>query len=216
MLDEHLFDGFVFEVGVDGFSAEVGEGGEAFDEDLVCLALRFDECHCSSRDLGNALGEFADGAVPVFLMGLAIFKERTEDVNEFDGIDDFAVELDVSVLDEKGVGGGLEGDVGARVAEREFLFGFDAERVFGVFGFPPGAREVEGVDQAAVNAERAFAGAGDGVFGDEGPIELAGAAFEEVAEGFADVAFVVEFGAAEFGEGVVVGLDGAWLGFKLR
>ena len=79
-------------------------------------------------------------------MGLAIFKERTEDVNEFDGIDDFAVELDVSVLDEKGVGGGLEEDVGAGVAEGEFPFCFDAEGVFGVFGFPPGAREVEGVD----------------------------------------------------------------------
>jgi len=42
---------------------------------------------------------------------------------------------------------------------------------------------------------------------------LAGAAFEEVAEGFADVAFVVEFGEAEFGEGVVVGLDGGVVGF---
>ena len=91
-------------------------------------------------------GEFADGAVPVFLMGLAIFEERTEDVNEFDGIDDFAVELDVSVLDEKGVGGGLEEDVGAGVAKGEFLFHFDAQGVFAVLGFPPGAWEVEGVD----------------------------------------------------------------------
>ena len=36
---------------------------------------------------------------------------------------------------------------------------------------------------------------------------MAGAFFEEIAEGFADVAFVVEMGAAELGEGFVVGLD---------
>lgn len=78
-------------------------------------------------------------------------------------------------------------DVGAGVAEGEFLFRFDAQG--------------------------AFAGAGDWVFGDEGPVELAGAALEEVAEGFADVAFVVEVGAAEFGEGFIVGLDGGVVGF---
>lgn len=62
-------------------------------------------------------------------------------------------------------------------------------------------------------AEGAFAGAGDWVFGDEGPVELAGAFFQEVAEGFADVAFVVEIGSAEFGEGFIVGLDGGVVGF---
>lgn len=30
--------------------------------------------------------------------------------------------------------------------EGEFLLGFDAQGVFGVFGFPPGAWDVEGVD----------------------------------------------------------------------
>lgn len=132
------------------------------------------------------------------------------------GVGDFAVELDASVLGEKGVGGGLEEDVGAGVAEGEFLFGFDAEGVFGVFGFPPGAGEVEGVDQASVYAEGAFAGAGDGVFGDEGPVELAGALFEEVFEGGADVAFVVEACSAECGEGFVVGLDGGVVGFEIE
>ena len=53
-----------------------------------------------------------------------------------------------------------------------------------------------------------FASAGELVFRDEGPFELAGALFEEVFEGSADVAFVVEFGAAKFFESFVVGLYG--------
>ncbi len=44
-------------------------------------------------------------------------------------------------------------------------------------GFPLGAWEVEGVNQAAVYADGRFAGAGDWVFGYEGLVELAGAAF---------------------------------------
>ena len=40
----------------------------------------------------------------------------------------------------------MEEDVGAWVAEGELLFHFDAEVVFGVFGFPIGAGQVEGVE----------------------------------------------------------------------
>ena len=87
----------------------------------------------------------------------------------------------------------MEEDVGAWVAEGELLFHFDAEVVFGVFGFPIGAGQIEGVEQGRVGAEGMFAGAGDLVLGDEEPFELAGAFFEEVFEGSADVAFVVEF-----------------------
>jgi hypothetical protein len=105
-------------------------------------------------------------------------------------------------------GWGLEEDVGAGIAEGELLFHLDAEVVFGVFGFPVGAGQVEGVEQGGVGAEGMFAGAGELVFGDEEPFELAGALFEEVFEGSADVAFVVEFCAAKFFEGFVVGLDG--------
>lgn len=71
----------------------------------------------------------------------------------------------------------MEEDVSARVVEGELLFHFDAEAVFGVFGFPVGAGQVEGVEQGSVGAEGMFAGAGDLVFGDEEPFELAGAFF---------------------------------------
>ena len=97
------------------------------------------------------LGEFADGAIPVALLGLDVFEEESKDVDELDGTGDFIVELDASVLDEEGVGGGLEEDVGARVAEGELLLCLGSERVFSpgvfdVFGFPSGAWEVEGVN----------------------------------------------------------------------
>jgi len=85
------FDGFVFEVRVNEFAAEVGEGGEAFYEGGIGFAFAFDEVHRTFGDLWNALGEFADCAVPVFLVGLAIFEEETEDVNELCGIGDVGV-----------------------------------------------------------------------------------------------------------------------------
>ena len=102
----------------------------------------------------------------------------------------------------------MEENVGARVVEGELLFHFDAEVVFGVFGFPIGAGQIEGVEQGRVGAEGMFAGAGDLVLGDEEPFELAGALFEEVFEGSTDVAFVVEFALAEFFECFVLELDG--------
>jgi len=105
----------------------------------------------------------------------------------------------------------LEEDVGAGIAEGELLFHLDAEVVFGVFGFPVGAGQVEGVEESGVGAEGMFAGAGELVFGDEEPFELAGALFEEVFKGSADVALVVESALAEFAEfrqGFVIGLDG--------
>lgn len=75
VLHEHLFYGRVFEVGVDGFAAEVGKGGEAVNKDFVCFSFGFDERHSPFGDFRDAFGEFADGAVPVVLIGLAIFEE---------------------------------------------------------------------------------------------------------------------------------------------
>lgn len=61
-----------------------------------------------------------------------------------------------------------------------------------------------------------FAGAGDLVFGDEEPFKLAGAFFEEVFEGSANVAFVVEFAATEFVECFVIKLDGGVGRFEIQ
>jgi len=113
VLDEHLVYCFVFEAGVDGFAAEVGEGGEGFAECLVGAVLFGDEFERAVSDVWDAGGEFADGAVPVFLVRLAVFEKGAEDIDELYGFGDFPVEFDAVVLDEQGVGGGLEEDVGA-------------------------------------------------------------------------------------------------------
>lgn len=177
VLDEHLFYGRVFEIGVDGVAAEVGEGGEALDEGAVGFVLGFNDGHCALGHLRDAQGEFADGAVPFFDDRFAELEEGVQDVDELLRVGDVGVVRDAAVLDEDGAGGGLEEDVGARVAEGELLFHFDAEVVFGVLGLPPGAGKIEGVEQGGVGAEGMFAGAGERVFGDKEPVELAGAFF---------------------------------------
>jgi hypothetical protein len=108
------------------------------------------------------------------------------------------VEGDAAILEEDGVGGLLEEDVGARVALGELLVHLGAEVVFFVLGFPVAAWEVEGVEDGGVDLEGVAAGAGDGVLGDDKPLEGAGALFEQALECAADVAFVVEVGGGAF------------------
>ena len=121
VLDEHLFDGFVFEVGIDGLAAEVGEGGKALDEGALVFALVLDQLHCAAGDVGDALGELAYGAVPTVVVGLTPLKEEAEDFDEFLRVLDGVVEGDATVLEEQGAVGALEEDVGAGIAGVEFL-----------------------------------------------------------------------------------------------
>jgi hypothetical protein len=127
-----------------------------------------------------------------------------------------AVECDAAILEEDGVGGLLEEDVGARVALGEFLVYFGAEIVFFVLGFPVAAREVEGVEDGGVYLEGVTAGAGDGVLGDDKLLVGAGALFEQALECAADVAFVVEVGGGAFLERGVVILDRRVVGLQLE
>ena len=59
MLDEHLFDGFVFEIGVDGFAAEL-EGGEAFDKGRFVLRLFFEWRQPDHDSWDRAVSDFSD------------------------------------------------------------------------------------------------------------------------------------------------------------
>ena len=83
-----------------------------------------------------------------------------------------------------------------------------------VFGFPIGAGEVEGIEEGGVGAEGVAAGAGEGIFGDEGPFKLAGAGFEESFKGGAEIALVVGVGLGKGCELPVVSLDGGVGGFE--
>ena len=53
-------------------------------------------------DFRNALGELADGAVPIFLMGLTPLEEAANDLDELFRCDDFVVEGDAAILEEGG------------------------------------------------------------------------------------------------------------------
>ncbi len=120
------------------------------------------------------------------------------------------LQQDISCI---GIANSSAKDVGAGITEDKFLFCLGAEGVFGVFGFPPGAWEIEGVNEGSVDAEGGFFAAGDGVFGNHGPVELAGTFFQEVFEGPADVAFVIEAGVTEASQGLVIGLNGSKVRF---
>ena len=77
-----------------------------------------------------------------------------------------------------------------------------------VLGLPVAVREVEVVDQGAIDDD-AFVGARvDGVCGHEGPADLAGAVFEEGLEGGADGGLVGDVEVGEAVEGGVVRVDG--------
>ena len=81
------------------------------------------------------------------------------------------------------------------------------ECVFLVLGFPIAAREIECVEESPVNTERIALFAGDGVLGNDCPLKLAGAVFEQVLKGSADVALFVEMAAGEAIESGVVLFD---------
>ena len=174
VLDEHLLDGLVFEVGVDGLAAEVGEGGETLDKFALVPALVFDELHCALGDVGDALGEFGDGAVPIFVVGLAPLEEEAEHFDEFFRLLDGVVECDAAILEEEGRWGAgrgcWSGDSRPRTSSSSRLRG----SLF-VLGFPVAAGEIEGVEEGAVHAEGIAVFAGNRVLGDEGPVVLAGA-----------------------------------------
>ena len=70
-----------------------------------------------------------------------------------------------------GAVGGLEEDVGERVALGGLGLDLFFEVVGGVFGLPEAVDEGEGVDEGCVGAEELFVGAFELVFLDEVPVE---------------------------------------------
>ena len=97
VLDEHLLDGGVGEVGVDGLAAEVGEGLELCAEVGVLLVLGVEDGGDPEGEVGDLFRELEDGLFPVDLVGLAVVEEELQDFDEAFGLDQIAVEGDAVV-----------------------------------------------------------------------------------------------------------------------
>lgn len=92
MLDEHLADGVVGEVGVDGLAAERCEGVEVFAEGGVAGVLAFKDGGDAASEVGDFLGELEDGIFPVDFVGLSMLEEELKDLNEGFGLVDGSIE----------------------------------------------------------------------------------------------------------------------------
>ena len=207
MLDEHLADGVVGEVGVDGLAAEFGEGLEVLAEGGILLVLGFEDGGDAASEVGDLVGELGDGLFPVGDVGVAVVEEKLEDFDQVFWLDEIAVEGDAVVLIEDGSIRRLEEDVGEWISGGDFLFDFNLEIVGGVLRFPEAVLEGEVVDEGSVCAQGLFGCALELVLLDEVPGVGMAAFLEEVGEGGAGVAFGVVAVEVELGEGGVVGLD---------
>jgi hypothetical protein len=78
VLDEHLADGVVVEVGVDGLAAERGEGMEVFAEGGILLVLGFEDGGDAAGEVGDLVGELGDVFFPVGNVGIAVVEKELE------------------------------------------------------------------------------------------------------------------------------------------
>ena len=79
MLDEHVLDGGIGEVGIDGLAAEVGEGLEVFAEGGVALVLGGEDFVDAVGEVRDFGGELGDRVFPVGDVGLLVVEEELED-----------------------------------------------------------------------------------------------------------------------------------------
>jgi hypothetical protein len=100
MLNEHLADGIVGEVWVDGLAAEFGEGPEVLTEGGILLVLGFKDGGDAACKVGNLLSELGYSFFPIDLVGLAVLEEEFENFDQTFGLVEVAVEGDAVVLIE--------------------------------------------------------------------------------------------------------------------
>ena len=115
---------------------------------------------------------------------------------------------------ENGAAGGLEEDVGERVAGLGFFADLGCKVVSFILGFPKAVNKGKSIDESAVGAEGLLASAFELILFNEVPAIGAGAVLKQVGEGGASVAFGSMAFRPEAGEGSVVALDMNRCGLK--
>ena len=208
VLDDHLLDGLDRDVRVERAAAKGAEILEGGDELLVGLALLLDQVFEAGADLGDLVPEFLDRLFPVRHGRGRKLEEELEDIDQLFVVGEVGFIDALGILVKDGAIGLPEEDVLLRVAEAELDLDLLFEVVGGVFGFPDAVVEAVVVEQGTVGFCVGLALALDGVFGDERPIELAGAGFEQLLEGAADGGLVLDAELGEIGQGLVV--KGDW------
>ena len=197
------------EVGVDGLSAEVGEGiigGAVF---RVGLALVCEDREDVGGEFGELAGELLDGFAPVGDVLMLVGKEKLQDVDQLLRRSDGLVEGDAVVLVEDCVVRRLKQSVDGWVAVRDLPLDFLWKIVGGVLCLPEAVPEGHGrfVVEDRVGAQALLAGSYEVDLGREFEVEASGTVPKECSKGVAGVAFGDEPVLLELGEGGVVGLD---------
>ena len=219
VLDEHLIDGGLREVGVEAAAAEVEEVGEGLLEGGVGLVGLVDLLLEALGEVGDALFELIDGLLELLDLGLDVAEELEEEFGEGGRVFHVGREDELAGLVEDGGLVVLEDDVGEGVAGLAFLCYFGVQVVVGVFGFPIAADEVEGVFEGSVGADGFAVGPAYFllVLGDECPVVLLAGGGEEGVEGRAGAHFVHDVLVGEVGEiGIVLDDELGELGFGAR
>ena len=205
MLDNHLLDGFDGDVGIERAAAKGTEIFKRGDKLLVGLALFFDERFKARADLRDAVAEFADGFFPFGNGGRRVFEKELENVDEVFGFREVGAIDALALLIKNRAARFLKENVVLRITGGELEFDFFFEIVGFVFRFPKAVIQTERVEQRAVRFGGSFAFAFDRIFGNEFPIELAGAGFEKLLKCGADSGFVFDAELFELGEILVIG-----------
>ena len=216
VLDQHLLDGGFGKGRVDGLAAFLQELGEGGGEALVGPALLPDQLGEALADLRDPLFELGDRLLPGGVLLRAVAEEDLQRLDQLRRVGEVGVERQAPVLPEHGPARRLEEDVVARVAGRELALDLGGQVVVFVLGLPVAVREVELVDQGAVNDDASAGARVDGVLGHEGPAELAGAVFEQGLEGGAHGGLAGDVEVGEAAEGGVVVFDGLVAGFEVE
>ena len=143
-------------------------------------------------------------------------KEGLERLDKSPLIGQIRVENGRVILPQDRPLGRLEQDVVSRIARRKLVLHFGVEVVVNILCFPIAVRQVERVDQRAIDDNPLIAAERDGMFGDECPRNLPSARFEQRMKRRAHGGFMRHAEVFKFAERFVIRPNGLVRGFEIE